>query len=62
MRYFAKMKQYLQLVQVNSERFSNKRKSILTCDSTQYGYPERPVTFNVDGINEDLISSTSRHK
>ena len=62
LRYFKNEAVFTQLIQVNSEEdFQiNGEVYFMTCDSTQCLPPEAlEFTFNIDGINEDLISSTS---
>ena len=62
LRYFKNEAVFTQLIQVNSvEDFKiNGEVYFMTCDSTQCLPPEAlEFTFNVDGINEDLISSTN---
>ena len=62
LRYFKNEAVFTQLIQVNSkEDFQiNGEVYFMTCDSTQCLPPEAlEFTFNIDGINEDLISSTS---
>ena len=62
LRYFKNEAVFTQLIKVNSlEDFQiNGEVYFMTCDSTQCLPPEAlDFTFNIDGINEDLISSTS---
>ena len=62
LRYFKNEAVFTQIIQVNSvEDFQiNGEVYFMTCDSTQCLPPEAlEFTFNIDGINEDLISSTS---
>ena len=62
LRYFKNEAVFTQLIQVNSEEdFQiNGEVYFMTCDSTQCLPPEAlEFTFYIDGINEDLISSTS---
>ena len=62
LRYFKNEAVFTQLIQVSSaEDFQiNGEVYFMTCDSTQCLPPEAlEFTFNIDGINEDLISSTS---
>ncbi len=62
LRYFKNEAVFTQLIQVNSvEDFKiNGEVYFMTCDSIQCLPPEAlEFTFNVDGINEDLISSTN---
>ncbi len=62
LRYFKNEAVFTQIVQVNSvEDFTIKGEVyFMTCDSTQCLPPEAlEFTFNIDGINEDLISSTN---
>ena len=62
LRYFKNEAVFTQLIQVNSvEDFKiNGEVYFMTCDSTQCLPPEAlEFTFNIDGINEDLISSTN---
>ena len=62
LRYFKNEAVFTQLIQVNSEKdFQiNGEVYFMTCDSTQCLPPEAlEFSFNIDGINEDLISSTN---
>ena len=62
LRYFKNEAVFTQIIQVNSvEDFQiNGEVYFMTCDSTQCLPPEAlEFTFNIDGINEDLISSTN---
>ena len=62
LRYFKNEAVFTQIIQVNSvEDFKiNGEVYFMTCDSTQCLPPEAlEFTFNIDGINEDLISSTN---
>ena len=62
LRYFKNEAVFTQLIQVNSvEDFQiNGEVYFMTCDSTQCLPPDAlEFTFNIDGINEDLISSTN---
>ena len=62
LRYFKNEAVFTQIVQVNSvEDFQiNGEVYFMTCDSTQCLPPEAlEFTFNIDGIKEDLISSTN---
>ena len=62
LRYFKNEAVFTQIIHVNSvEDFKiNGEVYFMTCDSTQCLPPEAlEFTFNIDGINEDLISSTS---
>ena len=62
LRYFKNEAVFTQLIHVNSvEDFKiNGEVYFMTCDSTQCLPPEAlEFTFNIDGINEDLISSTN---
>ena len=62
LRYFKNEAVFTQIIQVNSvEDFQiNGEVYFMTCDSTQCLPPEAlEFTFNIDGIKEDLISSTN---